>query len=55
MRLEIRSAVGLEHSGHEAVQQIGLLAVAYSTQREFSPANRPPVDDIISFDGWTRQ
>ncbi|MET9261482.1 nitroreductase family protein [Amycolatopsis sp. NPDC004079] len=39
----------------EDVTQIGLLAVAYSTQQEFSPAVRPPVDDILSFDGWAKQ
>lgn len=37
------------------VAQIGLLAVAYSTQREFSPASRPPVGEVLSFDGWTQQ
>ncbi|WP_275295535.1 nitroreductase family protein [Amycolatopsis sp. La24] len=36
------------------VAQIGLLAVAYSTQREFSPAARPAVTDILSFDGWAK-
>ncbi|MFB9927187.1 nitroreductase family protein [Amycolatopsis halotolerans] len=39
----------------EDVTQIGLLAVAYSAQQEFSPAVRPPVGDILSFDGWAKQ
>ncbi|WP_406638966.1 nitroreductase family protein [Amycolatopsis sp. WGS_07] len=37
------------------VAQIGLLAVAYSTQQEFSPAARPAVADILSYDGWPQQ
>ncbi|MGW7534526.1 hypothetical protein [Amycolatopsis sp. NPDC054798] len=37
------------------VVQIGLLAVAYSTQREFSPAARPAVEDILYFDGWAKR
>ncbi|WP_409184694.1 nitroreductase family protein [Amycolatopsis sp. VS8301801F10] len=36
------------------VAQIGLLAVAYSTQQEFSPAARPEVDEILSFDSWEK-
>ncbi|WP_326566599.1 nitroreductase family protein [Amycolatopsis rhabdoformis] len=36
----------------EDVTQIGLIAVAHSTQREFSPAARPPVGEILSFDAW---
>ncbi|MYW89876.1 nitroreductase family protein [Amycolatopsis rubida] len=39
----------------EDVAQIGLLAVAYSAQQEFSPAARPEVADILSFDGWAKQ
>ncbi|GAA3555637.1 nitroreductase family protein [Amycolatopsis ultiminotia] len=34
------------------VTQIGLLAVGYSTQQEFSPAARPPVPEILSYDAW---
>ncbi|WP_162834153.1 hypothetical protein [Amycolatopsis circi] len=34
--------------------EIGLLAVAYSTQQEFSPVARP-VADVLSFDGWAKQ
>jgi nitroreductase len=34
------------------VTQIGLLAVGYATQSEFSPAARPDVADILSWDGW---
>jgi nitroreductase len=36
----------------EGFTQIGLIAVAYSKQAEFSPAPRPPVEDILSFDAW---
>jgi nitroreductase len=36
----------------EGFTQIGLIAVAYSKQAEFSPAARPPVEDILSFDAW---
>jgi nitroreductase len=36
----------------EDVTQISLLAVAYTTQRDFRPAKRRPVEEIMSFDGW---
>jgi nitroreductase len=36
----------------EGFTQIGLIAVACSKQAEFSPAARPPVEDILSFDTW---
>jgi nitroreductase len=34
------------------VMQISLLAVAYTTQRDFRPAARPAVEDITYFDAW---
>ncbi|MEV7549891.1 nitroreductase family protein [Amycolatopsis sp. NPDC089917] len=36
------------------VAQISLLAVAYTTQRDFSPATRRPAREILSFDRWDR-
>ncbi len=36
------------------VTQISLLAVAYTTQRDFRPAARPAVRDITYFDAWER-
>jgi nitroreductase len=36
------------------VTQISLLAVAYTTQRDFRPATRPAVRDITYFDAWER-
>ncbi|WAL66244.1 nitroreductase family protein [Amycolatopsis cynarae] len=38
----------------EEFTQIALLPVAYTTQRDFSPAARPPVEEITYFDGWGR-
>ena len=32
--------------------QVGLLPVAYTVGTEFKPAKRPPVDDIIHWNGW---
>lgn len=37
------------------VMQISLLAVAYTTQRDFRPAARPPLADITYFDAWERR
>lgn len=34
------------------VAQISLLAVAHTTQRDFSPAVRRPAGEILSFDRW---
>jgi nitroreductase len=34
------------------VTQVSMLAVAYTTQATFSPAERPAVEDITSVDGW---
>ncbi|WP_410630578.1 nitroreductase family protein [Amycolatopsis sp. cmx-4-83] len=36
------------------VTQISLLAVAYTTQRDFRPSARPAVRDITYFDAWER-
>ncbi|WP_290054397.1 nitroreductase family protein [Amycolatopsis solani] len=36
------------------VMQISLLAVGYTTQRDFRPAARPAVRDITYFDAWER-
>jgi nitroreductase len=36
------------------VMQISLLAVAYTTQRDFRPAARAAVPDITYFDAWER-
>ncbi|AGM09930.1 nitroreductase [Amycolatopsis sp. WAC 04169] len=38
----------------EDVAQISLLAVAHTTQRDFSPAARRPAGEILSFDRWAR-
>jgi nitroreductase len=34
------------------VMQISLLAIAYTTQREFRPAARPDIEDITYLDTW---
>jgi nitroreductase len=34
------------------VMQISLLAVAYTTQRDFRPAARPAVEDVTYLDAW---
>ncbi|EOD64693.1 nitroreductase family protein [Amycolatopsis vancoresmycina] len=34
------------------VTQVSLLAVAYTTQRDFRPAARPAVEEITYFDSW---
>jgi len=34
------------------VTQISLLAVAYTTQQEFRPGKRPPLERIAHFNGW---
>jgi nitroreductase len=36
------------------VTQISLLAVAHTTQRDFRPAARPPVETITYLDAWER-
>jgi nitroreductase len=36
----------------EGIMQVGLLPVAYTIGTEFKPANRPPLDDVLHWDGW---
>jgi len=36
----------------EDVMQIALLPVAYTIRTDFKRAQRPPVEDIVHFDGW---
>jgi nitroreductase len=36
----------------EDYTQIALLPVAYTTQRDFKPAARQPIEEITYFDGW---
>ncbi|UQS27496.1 nitroreductase family protein [Amycolatopsis thermalba] len=45
---EVARVVGIP----EDFTQVALLPVAYTTQRDFRPAARPPVEDITFLDRW---
>jgi hypothetical protein len=32
--------------------QVGLLPVAYTIGKDFKPAKRPPIQNIVSWDQW---
>ena len=36
----------------DGIMQVGLLPVAYTKGTDFKPAKRPPLDDILHWDGW---
>jgi nitroreductase len=36
----------------EGYTQVALFPVAYTIGTDFKPAKRPPVDDIVHWDGW---
>lgn len=36
----------------DGIMQVGLLPVAYTKGTDFKPAKRPPLDEILHWDGW---
>jgi nitroreductase len=36
----------------DGIMQVGLLPVAYTIGTDFQPAKRPPLDEVVHWDGW---